>query len=329
MRRSNPSIAVGDATESASDVVASVGARAARILARLTIRTPTALALKTPAFVPAYRAIVAQMSLAFGRTPHGTRLTPVREPGIRGEWIVPRSGTLERTIFYLHGGGYVGGSPAQYRSLTGALALACNARVLVLDYRLAPEHPFPAALEDALAAYGWLLEQGHDPSRIVVAGDSAGGGLSLSFLLAARDRGVPLPAGAVLLCPWVDLAGRGESLRSNARSDDAVVSDPSATIARLYAGRYALDDPGPAGLYANLEGLPPMLVHASSIEVLRDDAVRLVDKARAAGVDATLRLWNGVPHVWHLFRAIPESREALADIALFVERSTQRCTVVS
>jgi acetyl esterase/lipase len=210
-----------------------------------------------------------------------------------------------------------------YRSLTSTFARRCDARVFALDYRLAPEHPFPAALDDAVAAYRWLLAQDIAPSAIVIAGDSAGGGLTLSTLLAIRDRGLPRPAGAVMIAPWVDLMSTGESIRTNARTDDVVVPDNGENkLAHAYMGDGALDDPRASGLYADLAGLPPLLIQASATEVLRDDSVRLDAKARAAGVDSKLRLWDGLPHVWHLFAHLPETREAFDDIAPFVGRVT-------
>jgi acetyl esterase/lipase len=251
---------------------------------------------------------------------------PVEErvAGVHGEWILPHAEPFApRVVLYLHGGGYVGGTIQMYRPVTSAFALRCNARVFAVDYRLAPEHPFPAAIDDAVAAYSWLLAQGVDASNIVVAGDSAGGGLTLSTLLAFRERGLPRPAGAVMIAPWVDLLATGDSVRANARSDDVVVPDGGENkLARAYMGDAPLDTPLASGLYADLTGLPPFLIQASAIEVLLDDAVRLDAKARAAGVDSTLRLWDGVPHVWHLFTILPETREAFDDIAVFVARVT-------
>jgi acetyl esterase/lipase len=260
------------------------------------------------------------MQITFGRTPPGVALSPVNAGGVRGEWLVPKASPDAKSfILYQHGGGYVACSPGCYRSLTGALALRCDARVFVTDYRRAPEHPFPAALEDVLATYDWLTGAGVDPADIVAGGDSAGGGLTLSFLLALRERGSKPIAGAFLLSPWVDLTASGDSIRTNARSDDVIVHDGSDRFARMYAGDRALDDPLVSGLYADLRGLPPLLVQASEIEMLRDDSVRLVEKARAAGVDAHLHLFDGVHHVWQLFTNMPESRQALGEIATFVK----------
>jgi acetyl esterase/lipase len=289
----------------------------------VSTKYPIAMAMRRGNVVPVYRATLARMALTFGRFPRGTAGRVVAVPPLRGEWVEPAGGGAERTLLYLHGGGYIGGAPNQYRALTGALALTCNARVFVPDYRLAPEHPFPAAIDDAVAAYEALLAQGADASRTFVGGDSAGGGLTLSLLLALRDRGTALPAGAILLSPWVDLAATGASIIENAKRDDVVVFDDGKHIfARMYAGEAPLNDPRASGLYADLSGLPPLLIQASSIEMLRDDAVRLAEKTRAAGGDARLRLWDGVQHVWQLFTNLPESREAFKDIADFVRQPT-------
>jgi monoterpene epsilon-lactone hydrolase len=305
--------------------MASLQAEAIRLLLRLTTKLPTSRALDKPDLTTRYRETIARGELLFGRVPRDLTRHVVedRPANVWGEWIVPvATPDAPVVIYYLHGGGYVAGSPALYRSVTGAFARRCGARVFALDYRLAPEHRFPAALEDALAGYRWLLA-GSAPEHVVIAGDSAGGGLTLSTLLALREAGLPLPAGAVMFGPWVDLAGTGDSVRTNAHSDDVVVSDGGENrLARAYLGDLPLDDPRASGLYADLHGLPPMLIQASTIEMLRDDAVRLGAKARAAGVDARVRLWDGVPHVWHLFAGMPESREAFADVAEFVARVT-------
>lgn len=294
----------------------SLSARALRLALRATRRIPGARAIASPHFVRRYRRFIARTALLFGRLPRGLTRASVedRAAGVRGEWVLldalPNAPVV---VYYLHGGGFVAGSPATYRSLTGAFCRRCATRVFALDYRLAPEHRFPAAVEDAVAGYRWLLSTGIAARDIVIAGDSAGGGLALSTMLALRDQGQPLPAGAVLIAPWVDLpASVATSLRGERR------------IAYAYVGDRRLDDPLASGLYAELQGLPPLMIHASTIETLRGDAAALDAKARAAGVDSTLRLWEGVPHVWHIFSGLPESREAFVDISSFVDRVTQR-----
>jgi epsilon-lactone hydrolase len=295
--------------------MASLGAHALRLVhnaaAKLPIRRRV---LGGPNLVRDYRKIFGRGVLLFGRLPRGlTRVSVQDRPAdVRGEWVIPTVDSQVRTvIYYLHGGAYVAGSPAMYRTLTGAFCRRCDARVFALDYRLAPEHRFPAALNDAVAGYRWLLAAGTRAQEIVIAGDSAGGGLALSTLLALRDAGLPLPAGAVLIGPWVDLAAPDASSRGERR------------LAHAYVGDRPLDDPLASGLYADLQGLPPLMIHASTIEMLRDDSVRLDAKARAAGVDSTLGLWDGVPHVWHIFAGLRETREAFAEIASFVARVTR------
>ena len=306
--------------------MASFQAGIVRVLLRNTVKNPMLRALRKPNLTRTYRKLIGGGEAIFARLPRGVTRVPVEErvAGVHGEWILTHAEPFSpRVIIYLHGGGYVGGTIQMYRSVTSAFALRCTARVFALDYRLAPEHPFPAALDDAIATYRWLLAQGIEASKVVVAGDSAGGGLTLSTLIAIRDQGLPRPAGAVMIAPWVDLLATGDSVRTNAGTDDVVVPDNGENrLAHAYMGGAPLDTPLASGLYADLAGLPPMLIQASAIEVLLDDAVRLDAKARKAGVDSTLRLWDGLPHVWHLFKILPETREAFDDIAVFVGRVT-------
>ena len=298
--------------------MASLGARAIRMIVRVTRKLPAVRKIRGPDLLHNYRRVIGRGELLFGRLPRGLARVGVADlpTGVRGEWIFPNAQPDPATVvYYLHGGGYVAGSPAMYRTLTGAFSRSCTARIFALDYRLAPEHQFPAALHDAVAGYRWLLATGTAPGNIVIAGDSAGGGLALSTLLALRAENVPLPAGAVLIAPWVDLATRR----------DLVTADSGERrMAQAYVGDRPLDDPLASALYADLRHLPPLMIQASTVEMLRDDAVRLDAKARAAGVDSCLRLWDGVPHVWHIFSGLRESREAFDDIAAFVARVTQR-----
>jgi monoterpene epsilon-lactone hydrolase len=253
-------------------------------------------------------------------TPPWVQITPVEAP-LRGEWVAPRSGVAADApvVYYLHGGGYVSCSPVTHRAITTTLALDLGARVFALDYRLAPEHPFPAALEDAVAGYRWLLAQGIDPKRLVVAGDSAGGGLALSTLVALRDAGEPLPAAALLLSPWTDLAGTGDSVRLNAEACDAFRPEDVPRFASAYLGSVPPEDPRASPLYARLEGLPPLLIHVGTSEILYDDSSRLHARATAAGVRSELHAWEGVPHVWHaLAWLLPEARTALREAAVWL-----------
>lgn len=225
-------------------------------------------------------------------------------------------------LLYLHGGGFIACSPETHRSLVGSLVMRLGARAWVPRYRLAPEHPYPAALEDALGAYRHLLDVvGVNPARLVVAGDSAGGGLTLSLMLALRDRGWPLPAAVVTYCPWTDMAATGASLDENSERCAMFAGDTIRRAAPLYVGGRDPRDPLISPLYGDFRGLPPLLVHASTDEVLRDDAVRVAERAREHGVAVELQLWRGVPHVWQFFAAVmPEARESLERTKEFVAR---------
>lgn len=240
--------------------------------------------------------------------------------GLPAEWISARIAN-DRVILFLHGGGYVSGSPRTHRTVTAELAKITHGRVLVPHYRLAPEATYPAALEDAWGAYWWLLEQGVPASRIVVMGDSAGGGLSIALLLALRDAGLPLPAGAVGLSPWVDLAMTGATLRDNAATDYINENVLRASAHMYLDGRLPEETPLASPLYADLHGLPPLLIQAGSAEMLLDDSRRLADAAKAAGVDVTFEVWEDMIHVWHFFyRIAPGARQAMDHIAEFVAR---------
>lgn len=254
----------------------------------------------------------------------GVSVRPGRLADLPGEWVEPLGGRATRTILYLHGGGYFFGSPTTHRSLTRALAKLSGCRIFALRYRLAPEFPFPAAHEDALAAYRGLLETGHDHRDIVLAGDSAGGGLALSTLVALRDGGQPLPAAVVCFSPWTDLAATGGSIETNDRHCAMFYGADIATSARLYAGQACPQHPLISPLYADLAGLPPMLVHVSDSEVLLDDSTRIAARARAAGVTVELRIWKNLPHVWQLFSPVmPEARRSLWQAAEFIDGHTQ------
>src|ERR1700720_693884 len=244
---------------------------------------------------------------------------PVSAGGVPAEWIVPPNAASDRVILYLHGGGYVMGSINTHRAMVARIARASQARALALDYRLAPEHPFPAAVEDATAAYRWLLAQGYKPGKIVIAGDSAGGGLTLAALLAIRDAGLPMPAGAVPISPWTDLEGTGESVRTRAARDVMVTQDNLAHSAKQYYGTHDPKDPLVSPVHADFRGLPPMLIHVGDAEILLDDATRVAKSAKAAGVDVELEVWDDMPHVWHVFaKILPEGQQAIDKIGKFV-----------
>ena len=252
------------------------------------------------------------------RTPPDVAIEVVKAPERAAEWLTPPGVRNDAVVLYFHGGGYAIGSPRSHRHLAAAIARAAGTRALLLDYRLAPENPFPAALDDAVAAYQWLLARGIAPGRIVLGGDSAGGGLTVATLLALRDRGVPRPAGGVCISPWVDLTCSGASYLTKAAADPIVTRDGVEAMAQAYAGdgdrKAALVSP----LYADLRGLPPLLVHVGSDEVLLDDAIGLGARARAAGVDVTVEEWPQMVHVWHWFLPIlDEAEKAIAGIGAF------------
>ncbi len=273
--------------------------------------------------VAAARALLGVPRWPRDRIPTGWVARPERLGGVDGEWVERRAGALpheDRVVFYLHGGGYFLSSPRAHRPLTTALARVARAAVFAPDYRLAPEHPFPAALDDALAAYRALLATGVDPARLIVGGDSAGGGLALALLVAARDAGLPLPAAGVCFSPWTDLACTGRTLVAN---DARCAMFRGAAVplwARLYLGETDPMHPLASPLYAELRGLPPLLLHASASEVLLDDTLRFATRARAASVAVELALWDDVPHVWQMWGGVlPEARESLAAVARYLD----------
>jgi len=268
------------------------------------------------------RANMVEMNRRFVAPP-GTRLEPVRAGGVPAEWIAAPGADDSRTVLYLHGGGYVIGSIVTHRCLVAGIAAASGCRALALDYRLAPEHAFPAAVDDATAAYRWLLEQGTVPSRVVIAGDSAGGGLTIATLLALRDAGTPLPAAGVCLSPWVDLEGTGDSLRTRADQDPMVRADGLHSMARMYLAGADPRAPLASPVHADLRGLPPLLIQVGDAETLLDDSTRLAARAKAAGVDVELEVWPEMVHVFQAFAPmLPEGRDAIARIGAYVRART-------
>ena len=254
----------------------------------------------------------------------GRMVSAVRNGSVKGEWL-RSTDEPQSTVYYLHGGAYVACSPATHRSFTSELSRAANARVFALDYRLAPEHRFPAALEDAVAGYRWLLDQGVDPQEIVIGGDSAGGGLTLATLIALRDAGEQLPRAAFVISPWTDLACAGRSLDANDERDPMLYGAGVRWMAPVYLGGASPRDPLASPIYADLSKLPPLLIHVSDSEVLLDDSTRLADRAKQCGVNVDLRVWNDLPHAWPVFVAfrMPESFQALGEIVEFI-RTTSR-----
>ena len=262
--------------------------------------------------------------LAARFTPKDVSLRIVNEDEIKGEWVWWEGESDSHVIFYLHGGGYVACSPAQYRPFTAELAKQSKARVFVLDYRLAPEHCFPAPIEDATKAYRWLLAQGIAPHRIIIGGDSAGGGLTVATLVALRDTGVPLPAFAFCFSPWTDLAATGVSYITNARRDPMFHRDSLKPVANIYLNGASDTDPLASPLYADLTGLPPLHAFVSNTEVLYDDAVGLIARAEQHGVEARLHIADRQPHVWPIFVGmIPEAPATIREVVELIERKVK------
>ncbi|MEQ1683959.1 MAG: alpha/beta hydrolase fold domain-containing protein [Burkholderiaceae bacterium] len=266
---------------------------------------------------------IARVRAAFGKllpVPRGVRYTEAVVGGVPGEWVEAERGeAAATTLLYLHGGGFVGCSPRTHRPLTAALALQ-GLRVFVPDYRLAPEHPFPAALQDAQAA--WRALRASHSGRMVVAGDSAGGNLALGLMLALRDAGEALPEAAALFSPATDLTGSSPSLLANAERDAMFRGDKLENLQRAYLGDADAAQPLASPLFGNLRGLPPLLLHVGEDEALRDDSIRLAQKAREAGVVVELKVFAGVPHVWQLLWRVPEARRSVVAAAGFLREAS-------
>lgn len=271
---------------------------------------------------------VAQMRAGFEQVASAlpvapdVKCEPVKAGGVAAEWVSAPGADPGRAVLYLHGGGYVIGSVNTHRAFAGMLSRAAQARVLVIDYRLAPEHPHPAAVEDAVSAYHWMMSSGLSASRIAVGGDSAGGGLTVATLVAIRDAGMTMPAAGVCLSPWVDMEATGDSMTTKADVDPIVQKPALLQMAAMYLGGRSPRTPLAAPLYADLSGLPPLLIQVGTAETLLDDATRLAERARKAGVNVTYEPWEGMIHVWQLFAPVlDEGGQAIDRIGEFVRRS--------
>ncbi len=296
-------------------------------LIRGSIKSPAVMGLFKNRAVPAdlgiagARPMIDDLIARYARTPSFVDIRHVNAGGVDAEWVRLPKSDKSKVLVYLHGGAYFFGSPDTHRNLVWRLAAKAGCRVLCVNYRLAPEHPYPAAVEDAYAVYNWLLAQGFDPGSIAMAGDSAGGGLTFATLAKLRDEGVPLPSCAVGLSPWTDLAVTGPSLRTNARRDP--MFDPGAIprAVDLYLQGADPYDPYASPLYADPTGMPPTLIQVGSTEILLDDSRRLAHNFREAGVDVKLRVYQGVPHVWQVLTPlIPEARSAVNEIGVFLKK---------
>lgn len=252
------------------------------------------------------------------------QLTPVTDGSVRGEWVDPKDAD-NHVVLYLHGGGYVACSPATHRPITAALARLTGSRVFSADYRVGPEHRFPAAVDDAVAAYRWLLERGLPAGGIALGGDSAGGGLVLCLLLRLRDAGLPLPACGVCFSPWTDLAGTGASVRVNDGRCEMFRTGNIAEFAAAYLGAQSPYEPYASPAHADLSGLPPLLLQVGSTELLLDDTRRVHDKVQQAGGSSSLEVYEDVFHCWQMLDGIvPEARTALQHAAAFIGHHVAR-----
>jgi acetyl esterase/lipase len=263
------------------------------------------------------------LSASLLRTPRGVSVRSFSAGTVPAEWIIPRGAPEDGALLYFHGGGFLFCSLKSHRALVARLALAGGTRAVSVDYRLAPEHPFPAAPEDCLAAYRWLVQSGIPPRRIVVGGDSAGGNLALVLLLALRESGDPLPAAAVCLSPATDLAWTGESFRTKADVDPVFPKGSSSSLSSRidtdYIGPEDPRNPLISPLYGDWRGMPPILLHVGEDEVLLDDSLRLAERVRAAGGEAQVVVWPGM---WHVFQAfapfLPEANQSIRQIGEFI-----------
>ncbi len=272
--------------------------------------------LGTGLSVTAQRRIVGAITKT-NRPPRGVNISTLDMQGVPALKVATakQDKRFETAVLYLHGGAYVLGAPKGYRNVAGHIALASGADVFAIDYRMAPEHPYPAAVDDAVSAYQWLLAQGYAPGKIAIGGDSAGGGLTLAAALALREQGAPLPCALVLISPWADLTLSGKTIQTQARADAMLRESWLARSAAQYMGDTPRDHPGGSPLFADLAGLPPLLVHTGKDEILLDDSTRLVEKAQAAGVQVNHKIYADLWHVFHLHAGImPESAAALDDL---------------
>lgn len=258
-----------------------------------------------------------QQSARHGHLPDDVTREAVSAGGVRCEWLIPHGSSTEQTLLYLHGGGFVLGFTSLQLEMVAYLARQMGVRALLVDYRLAPEHPFPEPLDDCVTAYRWLLEQGVAAENIMVVGDSAGGNLALTSLMKLRDDGDPLPAAAACLSPVADLTGEDSPF---AEEYDLVLHPKAASLySRSYVADHDAHDPLISPVFGDWHGLPPLLIHAGEGEILREDAVRIEELAREAGVDVRLEIYPRMWHVWQMYLTLPQAVRALDAVAQFLE----------
>jgi epsilon-lactone hydrolase len=271
--------------------------------------------------IPAFRALAGSTNSRMeNNLPAGLQVIPCDIDGMHAEWLVPAGADPKKAIFYTIGGGYVSGNCADHRTLVAKVAQISGVSVLMFDHRLAPEDPYPAALDDSLKAYQWLLTQGYQPQNILAMGESAGGGLCLATLLALRDKGLPLPVAAVALSPWTDLKLTGDSYRTKM---NVCISPPGMNVvcSKYYVGDHDPTEPWISPLYGDLHGLPPIFIIVGEYETMLDDSTRFAAKAKSAGVDATLVVGKKMIHCYPLMAPMfPEATQALNEVCDFIKK---------
>jgi len=267
-----------------------------------------------------YRASGEQNSRFSNRNPKNIVIEPFDIDGIHAEWINPAEADLNKVVLHLHGGGYVTGGINSHQAMCVLQAQTLKLKILLPEYRLAPEHPFPAALDDALMTYRWLLARGYKSSDIILSGDSAGGGLALATVLSLRNNKEPLPAIVICMSPWADLTLTNQSHITNAEAESILTMDTLKEWSLTYTAENNLRNPLVSPVYADFHNFPPLLIQVGSDEILLDDARILADKAKTDGVDVTIKIWDGMFHVWPaLGDLIPESKKAFEEVKQFVD----------
>ena len=268
-----------------------------------------------------------ETSTMMATLPWGVTFERIEFENFGAEWLTPNNADNEKVLLYIHGGGYVIGSPHSHRALAGKIAKGISANCLLIDYRKAPENPYPAAVEDVYFAYSYLLDEGYDPEKIAVVGDSAGGGLTVALQYDLRDYQIDQPLCSVLLSPYLDLTGTGKSIEHNAKNDRFLDVFEMRKWAEMYAGDHDMSDPLISPLFGDLSDLPPILVQASESEVLYNDSTRFVAKAKKQKVNVTFQKWHGLIHWWHMFGGMPEAKEAIEKIIFFIKEKYEGKTL--
>ncbi len=270
-----------------------------------------------------YRAQSANTAKFASRPPQGMDIEHITAADLPAAWIRPSGADRSKVVLHLHGGGYVTGSIASHLMMCIPMAQTLKMNILLPEYRLAPEHPFPAAIDDVLKIYHWLLAQGHAAKDIIISGDSAGGGLGLAVVAALRDQKEALPAAMICISPWADLTMQGRSHSTKSKVEAVLNADVLSEWALCYTNESNFSNPLVSPIFADLHDLPPLLIQVGSDEILVDDASTLAEKARSAGVDVTLKVWDGMWHVWHaLGDLVPESKKAFEEIKQFIHKKT-------